>query len=82
MKGKPSRRKICSAKLVSCLSALDEVQNKLIYIVTGMFLVRRLVVLGCRPSPAAVNAFTDVIDNAVELIRRPDPRFPTPTEPR
>jgi hypothetical protein len=50
--------------------AIDEGRRKLIYLVAGMFLVRRLAGLNRRPSPASENAFRDAIDNAVELMRR------------
>ena len=56
--------------------------KKLIYLVAGMFLVRRLAGLDLRPSPARENAFRDAIDNAVELMRRLDARFPSPSKPR
>jgi hypothetical protein len=55
---------------------MDEGQKKLIYLVAGMFLVRRLAGLDRRPSPARENAFKDSIDNAVELMRRLESRFP------
>jgi hypothetical protein len=55
---------------------MDEDRKKLIYLVAGMFLVRRLAGLDRRPSPARENAFSDAIDNAVELMRRIDARFP------
>jgi hypothetical protein len=61
---------------------MDEGRKKLIYLVAGMFLVRRLAGLDRRPSPARENAFRDAIDNAVELIRRLDARFPSPAKPR
>ena len=35
-----------------------------------------------RPSPARENAFRDAIDNAVELMRRLDARFPNSAKPR
>jgi hypothetical protein len=35
-----------------------------------------------RPSPARENAFTDAIDNAVELMRRLDARFLSASKPR
>ena len=60
---------------------MDEGRKKLIYLVAGMFLVRRLAGLDRRPSPARENAFRDAIDNAVELMRRLDARFPKPAEP-
>jgi hypothetical protein len=56
---------------------MDEGRKKLIYLVAGMFLVRRLAGLDRRPSPARENAFQDAIDNAAELMRRIDARFPT-----
>jgi hypothetical protein len=46
---------------------MDEGRKKLIYLVAGMFLVRRLAGLDPRPSPARENAFRDAIDNALEL---------------
>jgi hypothetical protein len=55
---------------------MDEGRKKLIYLVVGMFLVRRLAGLKRRPSPARENAFRDAIENAVELMRRIDARFP------
>jgi hypothetical protein len=61
---------------------MDEGKKKLIYLVAGMFLVRQLAGLDRRPSPARENAFRDAIDNAVELMRRVDARFPTPSKPR
>jgi hypothetical protein len=60
------------------MRAMDEGRKKLIYLVAGMFLVRRLAGLEQRPSPARESAFRDAIDNAVELWRRIDARFPTP----
>jgi hypothetical protein len=56
---------------------MDEGRKKLIYLVAGMFLVRRLAGLDRRPSPARENASQDSIDNAVELMKRIDARFPT-----
>jgi hypothetical protein len=56
---------------------MDEGRKKLIFLVAGMFLVRRLATLDNRPSPARENAFRDSIDNAVELLKRIDARFPT-----
>jgi hypothetical protein len=61
---------------------MDEVRKKLICLVAGMFLVRRLAGMDRHPSPARENAFGDAIDNAVELMRRLDARFPAPGEPR
>ena len=55
---------------------MDEGRKKLIYLVAGMFLVRRLAGLDRPPSPARENAFRDAIDNAAELMRRIDARFP------
>jgi hypothetical protein len=57
-------------------SVMDEGRKKLIYVVAGMFLVRPLAGLDRRPSPARENAFRDAIDNADELMRRLDARFP------
>jgi hypothetical protein len=59
---------------------MDEGRKKLIYFVAGMFLVRRLAGLDRRPSPARENAFQDAIDNAVELMRRVDAKFPGPAK--
>jgi hypothetical protein len=64
------------------MRAMDEGRKKLIYLVAGMFLVRRLAGLEHRPSPARESAFRDAIDNAVELWRRIDARFPTGSGPR
>jgi hypothetical protein len=64
------------------LLAMDESRKKLIYLVAGMFLVRRLAGLDRRPSPARENAFRDANDNAVELMRRLNARFPSPAKPR
>src|SRR5271155_5147909 len=61
---------------------MDEGRKKLIYLVAGMFLVRRLAGLDRRPSPAQENAFRDSIDNAVELMRRIDARYPSTNKPR
>jgi hypothetical protein len=61
---------------------MDEGRKKLIYLVAGMFLVRRLAGLDRQPSPARENAFRDAIDNAVELMRRLDARFPSVAKPR
>jgi hypothetical protein len=36
-----------------------------------------MIILRGRPSPAPENAFRDAIDNAVELMRGLDARFPT-----
>jgi hypothetical protein len=55
---------------------MDEGRKKLIYLVAGMFLVRRLAGLDRKPSPAREGAFRDAIDNAVELWRRLDAKFP------
>ena len=61
---------------------MDEGRKKLVYLVAGMYLVRRLAGLDRRPSPARENAFRDAIDNAVELMRCLDARFPTTAKPR
>jgi hypothetical protein len=61
---------------------MDEGRKKLIYLVAGMFLVRRLASLDRRPSAARENAFRDAVDNAVELMRRLDARFPNSAKPR
>jgi len=42
---------------------MDESRKKLIYLVAGMFLVRRLAGLDRRPAPATENAFRDSSDN-------------------
>jgi hypothetical protein len=55
---------------------MDEGRKKLIYLVAGMFLVRRLAGPDRRPSPSRENAFRDAIDNAVESWRRLDAKFP------
>ena len=54
---------------------MDESRKKLIYLVAGMFLVRRLAGLDRRPSPALEGPFRDAIDDAVELMRRIDAWF-------
>jgi len=54
---------------------MDEGRKELIYLVAGMFLVRRLAGLDRLPSPARENAFRDAIDNAGEFWRRIDARF-------
>jgi hypothetical protein len=61
---------------------MDEGRKKLIYLVAGMFLVRRLAGLDRKPSPARENAFREAIYHAVELMRRLDARFPNPGKPR
>jgi hypothetical protein len=61
---------------------MDEGRKKLIYLVAGMFLVRRLAGLDRKRSPARENAFRDAIDTAEELIRRIDARFPDANKPR
>jgi hypothetical protein len=61
---------------------MDEGRKKLIYLVAGMSLVRRLAGLDRRRSPARENAFRDAIDNAMELWRGIDARFPIPGKPR
>jgi hypothetical protein len=55
---------------------MDEGRKELIYLVAGMFLVRRSAGLDRRP--ARENAFRDAIDNAIERMRRIDARFPAP----
>jgi hypothetical protein len=61
---------------------MDEGRKKLIYLVAGMFLVRRLAGMDRRPSFARENAFRGAIDNAVELMWRLDARFPNAAKPR
>jgi hypothetical protein len=61
---------------------MDKGRKKLIYLVAGMFLVRRLAGLDRRASPKRQIAFSDSIDDAVELLRRIDDKFPAPAKPR
>ncbi len=56
---------------------MDEPRKKIIYLAAAMFLCRRLAALDRRPSPAREAAYRDSIDDAVELLRRIDARFPT-----
>jgi len=55
----------------------DEARKKLIYLVAGMLLRRKLAALEGRRSPAREMAFRDSIEIATELIRRVEARFPT-----
>jgi hypothetical protein len=55
----------------------DEARKKLIYLVAGMLLCRKLAALEGRPSPAREMAFRDAIETAAELMRRVEARFPT-----
>jgi hypothetical protein len=55
----------------------DEARKKLIYLVAGMLLCRKLAALEGRPSPAREMAFRDAIETATELMRRVEARFPT-----
>jgi hypothetical protein len=55
----------------------DEARKKLIYLVAGMLLCRKLPALEGRPSPAREMAFHDAIEMATELMRRVEARFPT-----
>jgi hypothetical protein len=55
----------------------DEARKKLIYLVAGMLLCRKLDVLEGRPSPAREMAFRDAIEMASEPMRRVEARFPT-----
>jgi hypothetical protein len=54
-----------------------EARKKLIYLVAGMLLCRKLDALEGRPSPAREMAFRDAIETATELMRRVEARFPT-----
>jgi hypothetical protein len=54
----------------------DEARKKLIYLVAGMLLCRKLAALEGRPSPAR-EMFRDAIETATELMRRVAARFPT-----
>jgi hypothetical protein len=54
----------------------DEARKKLIYLVAGMPLCRKLDALEGRPSPAREMAFRDAIETATELMRRVEARFP------
>jgi hypothetical protein len=55
----------------------DEARKKLIYLVAGMLLCRKLAALEGRPSPAREMTFRDAIETATELMRRVEARFPT-----
>jgi hypothetical protein len=55
----------------------DEARKKLIYLVAGMLLCRKVAALKGRPSPAREMAFRDAIETATELMRRVEARFPT-----
>jgi hypothetical protein len=55
----------------------DEARKKLIYLVAGMLLCRKLDALEGRPSPAREMAFRDAIETATELMRQVEARFPT-----
>lgn len=55
----------------------DEARKKLIYLVAGMFLCRKLDALELRPSPAREMAFRNAIEMATELMRRVEARFPS-----
>jgi hypothetical protein len=61
---------------------MDEGRKRTIFLAAAMFLCRRLAALEGRPSPAREAAYRDSIENAVELMRRIDARFPTPDKPR
>lgn len=50
-------------------ATIDERRKKLIFLVAGMFLVRRLAGLDRRPSPAREGALRDAVDDAVERWR-------------
>jgi len=56
---------------------MDEPRKRIILLAAAMFLCRRLATLDRRPSPAREAAYRDSIDDAVELMRRIDARFPT-----
>lgn len=55
---------------------MDEGRKKIITIVAGMLLCRRLPVLLEKSSPAREKAFLESIDLAEELVRRVDKRWP------
>lgn len=59
------------------LSSMDEPRKRILFLAASMFLCRRLAGLERRPSPAREAAYRDSIDDAVELMRRIDARFPT-----
>lgn len=56
---------------------MDEGRKKIITIVAGMLLCRRLPVLLAKNSPAREMAFRESIDLAEELVRRVDKRWPS-----
>jgi hypothetical protein len=56
---------------------MDEPRKRIIFLAEAMFLCRRLTALDRRPSPAREAAYRDSIEDAVELMRRIDARFPT-----
>ena len=56
---------------------MDENWKRMVFLASAMFLCRRLAALDGRPSPAREFAFRDSIDNAIELLRRLNARFPT-----
>jgi hypothetical protein len=60
---------------------MDEGRKKIIAIVAGMLLCRKLPVLLAKSSPAREMAFRESIDLAEELVRRIDKRWPTPSSP-
>jgi hypothetical protein len=60
---------------------MDEPRKRIIFLAAAMFLCRRLAALERRPSPAREAAYRDSIDDAVELLRRIDVRFPTSGKP-
>ena len=55
---------------------MDEGRKKIVAIVAGMLLCRRLPVLLGKSSPARETAFLESIDLAEELVRRIDKRWP------
>jgi hypothetical protein len=55
---------------------MDEARKKVIAIIAGMLLCRRLPVILAKSSPAREMAFRESIDLAEELVRRIDKRWP------
>ena len=55
---------------------MDDELKRIIYLAAAMFLCRRPADLEGRPSPADEIAYRESIDNAVELWRRIEARFP------
>lgn len=55
---------------------MDEGRKKVIALVAGMLLCRRLPILLGKSSPARETAFRESIDLAEELVRRIDRRWP------